>query len=61
MKSIATALLAVAMLGSLSAPAGARHYTQRVHGPVRLLPHHRVKTCKVKWVAHHRVKKCNFY
>ena len=61
MKFLATALVAVVAIGSLSAPAGARHYTQRVHGPVRLLPHHRVRSCEVKWVAHHRVRKCNYH
>ena len=61
MKHLATALLAVAAIGTVTVPAEARHYTRRVHGPVRLLPHHRTKSCEVKWVAHHRVKKCNYH
>lgn len=61
MKLIATAALAAVVLAGVAQPAAARRYTQRVHGPVRLLPHHRTKTCEVKWVAHHRVKKCNYH
>lgn len=61
MKLIATTLTAAIALAGIAQPAAARHYTKRVHGPVRLLPHHKVKSCEVKYVAHHRVKKCNYH
>ncbi|WP_425228349.1 hypothetical protein [Sphingomonas sp.] len=61
MKIIALSALAAVALAGAAQPAAARHYTRVVHGPVRLLPHHRIKRCEVKYVAHHRVKKCNYH
>ncbi len=61
MKLIGTVALAAVALAGVAAPAAARHYVQRAHGPIRVLPHHRYKVCEVKWVAHHRVRKCNYH
>ena len=61
MKLFATVALAAVALAGVAQPAQAYKYSRRVHGLVRLLPHHRVKHCEVRVVAHHRVKKCNYH
>jgi len=66
MKFALPVLCAVA-LTSLVAPAQAdprvnRHTSvTQVHGPVRLLPHHKRKYCKWVRKGHHRVKKCWYH
>ena len=64
--------LAISVLGALgiaglALPAQAetvvtRHTTvTKVHGPMKLLPHHNRKICKTRWVNHHRVRKCWYH
>ena len=58
--AIAAASLAMV---TLIAPASAQHSrthttVTKVHGPLKILPHHNKKVCKTRWVNHHRTKKC---
>ncbi|WP_442680813.1 hypothetical protein ACSBM8_06365 [Sphingomonas sp. ASY06-1R] len=58
--AIAAASLATV---ALIAPASAQHghtstTVTRVHGPLKILPHHNKKVCKTRWVNHHRSRKC---
>ncbi|HEY0316356.1 MAG TPA: hypothetical protein VGC28_08825 [Sphingomonas sp.] len=47
---------------ALADPVVTRHTTvTRVHGPMKLLPHHKRKLCKTRWVHHKRVKKCWYH
>ena len=59
---IATTILGALTLAGLAIPAQAAVTTvTRVHGPVKLLPHHNRKICKTRWVHHKRVKKCWYH
>ena len=33
----------------------------KVHGPLKILPHHNRKICRIHWVHHRRVKKCWYH
>jgi hypothetical protein len=64
MKLVHTLALA-AFAATAAVPAMAQHAThttvERVHGPLKILPHHNRKICKVRWVNHRRVKKCWYH
>ena len=63
----AITLLAALAIAPLAVPAQAdpavtRHTTvTRVHGPMKVLPHHKHKYCKVVWKHHRRTKKCWYH
>ena len=65
MKSAALIILgAFAMTAAM--PATAQHVSHgttvtKVKGPLKLLPHHKRKYCKTRWVNHRRVKKCWYH
>lgn len=54
-------LAAGAMALGATAPAGARTVVTRVHGPLRLLPHHKNKICKITYRHGDRIKKCHYH
>jgi hypothetical protein len=65
---IAFAILGTLAAAQLAVPAQAadprmnRHTTvTQVHGPLKVLPHHKAKYCKKVWKHHKRVKKCWYH
>ena len=62
-------LIQIAAIGGLAlavaSPAVAQHHTTttvtRVHGPLKILPHHKRKYCRVTTVHHKRTKKCWYH
>lgn len=66
--TIALGGLALALTAIAPAQAQTRvvHETKtttvtKVHGPLHILPHHKNKICKTRWVHHHRVQKCYYH
>ena len=54
------------MLAGIAVPAAAQPgpavtTVTKVHGPLKVLPHHNRKICKTRWVHHRRVKKCWYH
>lgn len=47
-------------LAVIAVPAGARTTVERVHGPMKVLPHHDKKICTTRWVHHKQVRKCHY-
>lgn len=63
MKLFQTALLGLALAVS-AGPAVAQHTTTtvtNVHGPLKILPHHKKKICRTRWVHHRHVRKCWYH
>jgi hypothetical protein len=64
---LAITILGALAIAQLAVPAQAdpvvtKHTSvTRVHGPVRWLPHHKRKYCKIRRVGHRRVKKCWYH
>ena len=58
---IAASGLAMAVIAG---PATAQHRpgttVRRVHGPLKILPHHNRKVCRTRIVNHRRVQKCSY-
>ena len=52
--------LAAAGLALGAVPAAAKTTVTRVHGPLRLVPHHKVKVCKVTYRHGERRRKCHY-
>jgi hypothetical protein len=62
MKIIPTLAAAGIALAVIAVPASAQHTTvTKVHGPLKILPHHNHKICKTRWVHHKRVRKCWYH
>ena len=67
MKLLVTLAASGLALATVAAPAAAQmnsHTTTvvtRVHGPVKLLPHHKRKICRYTTYHHHRTKKCWYH
>lgn len=67
MKRLSATLLGVALtavaLPSAAQPAAEKTTTTvtKVKGPLKLLPHHKRKYCRTRWVNHKRVKKCWYH
>lgn len=51
-------------LAALTAPAAAQHgmvtTVTPVHGPLKVLPHHRRKICTTRWHHHRRITSCHY-
>ena len=66
MKLFGTFAIAGLALTGVAAPAAAQHAhstttVTRVHGPLKILPHHKRKICRTTTVHHHRSKKCWYH
>ncbi len=66
MKLFPTIVAGGLVVAAMIAPATAQvsHSTTtvtKVHGPLKILPHHNRKICKTRWVNHHRTKKCWYH
>lgn len=57
---LAMSLAAAGLALATTAPASARTTVTRVHGPVRLIPHHKVKVCNITHRHGKRIKKCHY-
>ena len=65
MKLFATLAVAGSALIAV-APATAQRMrsettVEKVHGPLKILPHHKHKICRVSGRAHHRTTKCWYH
>ena len=65
MKILSMLIAGTALAVAATAPAAAQrvmtHTTTtvtKVHGPMHILPHHKHKICKTRWVHHKKVQKC---
>ncbi len=61
----AGAALAVAATAPVAAQTRVTTHTTttvtKVHGPLHILPHHKNKICKTRWVHHRKVTKCWYH
>jgi hypothetical protein len=52
-------------LATIASPAVAQHHSTttvtRVHGPLKILPHHKRKYCRITRSHGHRNKKCWYH
>ena len=63
MKLLATLAAGSLAVIAVAAPATAQHtrtVVTKVHGPLKILPHHNRKVCRVTTVHHRKVKKCHY-
>ena len=61
--ALAAGGLALAIVAGPVAAQRVTHTTTtvtRVHGPLRVLPHHKRKVCRSRVVNHRRVQKCSY-
>ena len=66
MKRMFVTLFGVTLAAAV--PATAQHAVvktkttvTKVHGPLKILPHHKHKYCRSHWAHHHRVTKCWYH
>ena len=60
-KLLFAATIAAGFASATQAAPVARTTVTKVHGPLKVLPHHGHKYCRTHWAHHHRVKKCWYH